>query len=108
MAEAKDQFTLLDLRVSVTEIRGRSVCGLKVGDYFELRASSRVVIPEGKHFCLFALAAVLPLLPAKQRALDPNDWLASDSLVACPDPDEQLIMKIESIGRARLRKSDLT
>ncbi len=104
----QDEFKLFDLRVTVAEIRGRSVCGLRVGDYFELRESSRVVIPAGRHFCAFALAAVLPLLPAKQRALDENDWLASDSLIACPDPDEQLIMKIERIGEAVLRKSELT
>jgi uncharacterized repeat protein (TIGR04076 family) len=105
---SEETFSLYDLRVTVVEIRGRSVCGLKVGDFFEVRKSSQVVIPEGKHFCLYALASVLPLLPAKQRALDPTDWLASDSLVACPDPDEQLIMKIEPIGRATLKKSDLT
>jgi uncharacterized repeat protein (TIGR04076 family) len=54
------------------------------------------------------LAAVIPLLPAKMRAFDENDWLATDSLVACPDPDERLIMKIERIGTERLLASDLT
>jgi len=46
---------LFDLRVTVERIEGRSVCGLEVGDYFELTESSRVRIPEGKHFCLYAL-----------------------------------------------------
>jgi len=108
MSHPEETFSLYDLRVTVVEIRGRSVCGLKVGDSFEVRNSSQLVIPPGKHFCLYALSSVLPLLPAKQRALDPNDWLASDSLVACPDPEEQLIMKIEPIGRTTLKKSDLT
>jgi uncharacterized repeat protein (TIGR04076 family) len=108
MGSSSDSFVLHDLRVTVAEIRGRSVCGLKVGDYFEVRNSSQVVIPPGRHFCMFALAAVLPLLPAKQRELDENDWLAEDSLVACPDPEEQLIMKIERIASVTLRKSDLT
>ena len=101
-------FGLYDLRVSVERIEGRSVCGLQVGDYFELTESSKVRIPPGKHFCLYALAAVLPLLPAKQRALDSADWLAQDSLVACPDPDERLIMRIERIARRELRTEDLT
>ena len=101
-------FALHDLRVTVAAIEGRSVCGLRVGDYFELTESSRVRIPEGKHFCLYALAAVLPLLPAKQRALDGADWLAQDNLVACPDPEERLIMRIERIGRRELRTEDLT
>ena len=67
-------FRLANLRVTVEAIEGRSVCGLQVGDFFEVTESSRLRIPDGKHFCLFALAAVLPLLPAKMRALDPADW----------------------------------
>lgn len=101
-------FALYDLRVTVERIEGRAVCGLQVGDYFELTESSRVRIPPGRHFCLYALAAVLPLLPAKQRALDAADWLAQDSLVACPDPDERLIMRIAPIARRELRTEDLT
>ena len=69
-ARLPQSFALHDLRVTVAAIEGRSVCGLRVGDYFEVTESSRVRIPEGRHFCLYALAAVLPLLPAKQRALD--------------------------------------
>ena len=100
--------TLYDLRVTVERIEGRSVCGLAVGDYFELTESSRVRIPDGKHFCMFALSAVLPLLPAKQRDLPTGDWLEQDSLVCCPDPDERVIMRIERIGRRRLETSELT
>jgi uncharacterized repeat protein (TIGR04076 family) len=102
------QFQLANLRVTVIAIEGRSVCGLQVGDYFEVTESSRVRIPAGRHFCLYALAAVLPLLPAKMRALDANDWLAQDNLVACPDPDERLIMRIERTGPVTLRTADLT
>src|SRR5258706_1399384 len=101
-------FELFDLRITVVEIRGRSVCGLSVGDYFEVTESNRLRIPPGKHFCIYALQSVLLLLPAKQRALDPNDWMAVDTLIACPDPDEQLIMKIERIGKRALNTGDLT
>ena len=101
-------FELAKLRVTVVEIKGRSVCGMNVGDYFEVSGSNRITIPEGKHFCLYAMAAVIPLLPAKMRALDPNDWMAQDSLIACPDPDERLIMKIERVGVEELMASDLT
>lgn len=105
---AETPFELAKLRVTVEEIAGRSVCGLEIGDYFDVSQSCRISIPEGKHFCLYALAAVIPLLPAKMRALDENDWMARDSLVACPDPDERLIMRIERIGTERLLASDLT
>jgi uncharacterized repeat protein (TIGR04076 family) len=108
MDDAANRFELYDLRVTVDAIEGRSVCGLAVGDYFELTESSRVRIPAGKHFCLYALQSVLPLLPAKQRLLDANDWLERDTLVACPDPEERLIMRIERIARRTLATDDLT
>ena len=102
------EMRLYDLRVTVERIEGRSVCGLEVGDFFEVTESSRVRIPEGKHFCLFAIQAVLPLLPAKMRRLPDEDWLEQDSLVACPDPDERLIMRIERIGERTLVTEELT
>lgn len=102
------QTLLYDLRVVVDRIEGRSVCGLAVGDFFDVTHSSRLQLPAGAHFCLYALAAVLPLLPAKQRALEPGDWLERDSLVACPDPDERLVMRIERTGSASHRSADLT
>jgi uncharacterized repeat protein (TIGR04076 family) len=105
---ADETMSLYDLRVTVERIEGRSVCGLEVGDYFELTESSKVRIPAGKHFCLYALQAVIPLLPAKQRRLPESDWLERDSLVACPDPDERVIMRIERIGTQTLRTDDLT
>lgn len=101
-------FDIYDLRITVVAIEGRSVCDLAVGDYFELTNSSHVRIPAGKHFCLYAMAAVMPLLPAKQRMLAENDWLERDTLVACPDPEERLIMQIERIRQQRMDSESLT
>jgi len=101
-------FKLYDIRVTVDSIEGRSVCGLAVGDYFEVRESSKLIIPSGKHFCIFALSAVIPLIPAKMRQMDENDWLEQDVLVACPDPDERLVMRIERLNSRVLDNEDLT
>ncbi len=101
-------FELYDLRVTVTAIEGRSVCGMQVGDYFEVTESSKLSVPPGKYFCLYALSAVLPLLAAKQRLLAENDWLERDSLVVCPDPDERLIMQIERTRKRTLDSDELT
>jgi uncharacterized repeat protein (TIGR04076 family) len=49
------EMRIYDIRVTVERIEGRSVCGLAVGDFFEVTESNRVRIPEGKHFCLYAL-----------------------------------------------------
>src|SRR3989442_15039446 len=100
--------TLYDLRVTVDRIEGRSVCGLSVGDYFEITESSRLRIPAGRHFCMFALAAALPLLAAKQRKQPAGDWLAGDSLVACPGPDERGVMRIERMRERRIPTEELT
>lgn len=102
------QVELFDLRITVDAIEGRSVCGLKVGDYFEVTNSNEVRIPAGKHFCIYAMQSVMPLLPAKQRQMAADDWLEQDSLVACPDPEERLIMKIQRIRTVTLSASDLT
>ena len=102
------EMRLYDIRVTVERIEGRSVCGLAVGDYFEVTESNRLRIPEGKHFCLYALQSVLPLIPAKQRQLPPEDWLEQDNLVSCPDPEERVVMRIERIGERVLRTEDLT
>ncbi len=99
---------LWDIRVTVESIEGRSVCGLAVGDYFDLTHSSHLSIPAGRHFCIYALAAVLPLLAAKQRALAADDWLGRESRVCCPDPDERLVMRIDRLRRVALDPAELT
>ncbi|WP_205745994.1 TIGR04076 family protein [Egibacter rhizosphaerae] len=103
-----EEMQLYDLRVTVDRIEGRSVCGMAPGDCFELTNSNEIRLPEGKHFCLYALQAVLPLLPAKQRELADSDWMAQDAEVACPDPDERLIMRVERTRKVTLRTDDLT
>lgn len=103
-----DEMELFDLRVTVDRIDGRSVCGLQVGDYFELTNSSQLRLPPGRHFCIYALQSVLPLLPAKQRQLPASDWLEHDSLVCCPDPDERVIMRIDRVRTRRMASDDLT
>jgi uncharacterized repeat protein (TIGR04076 family) len=102
------EFQLFDLRVTVDSVEGRSVCGLEGGEYFEVVESSKLKIPEGKHFCIYALSAVIPLLPAKQRQMEENDWLEQDTLVCCPDPEERLTMRIERIARRTLNSEELT
>jgi uncharacterized repeat protein (TIGR04076 family) len=99
---------LWDLRVTVESIEGRSVCGLAVGDYFELTHSSHLTVPAGRHFCIYALASVLPMLAAKQRALADDDGLGHEALACCPDPEERLVMRIDRLRRATLDEGELT
>jgi uncharacterized repeat protein (TIGR04076 family) len=100
-------FELFDLRVVVEEIRGTCTCDHAVGDAFELRGG-KLSLPEGRSFCLYALQAAVPLLPAKQRRLDPNDWMATDTRVVCPDPLCGVVMRIDRVGRRTLRHDDVS
>ena len=81
------EFRLFDLRVEVEQAKGLPmVCNHKVGDSFELRGENLSLPPE-QTFPLYALAALLPLLPAKQRETHPHDWMTTDAVIACPDPN---------------------
>ena len=93
---AKREGGLDDLRVVVEGVRGKCTSGMRPGDHFVLR-SGRLYIPPDSHFCLYALHAVLPLLPAKQRPLEDGDWLKEDSHVICPDPAGNVIMRVEPV-----------
>ncbi len=59
------------------------VCNHRIGDYFEL-CGENLTLPPGQSFPIYALAALLPLLPAKQRQTHANDWMTTDSDIACP------------------------
>ncbi len=105
---ADDEFELYDLRVEVVAPAGaRLYCGAKPGDYFELRGEN-LWLPPGQSFSIYSLAALLPLLPAKQRPTDPNDWMASDNEIACPDPNCPSRFRISRLGKRRFRRSEVS
>jgi uncharacterized repeat protein (TIGR04076 family) len=106
--EDEPSVDLYDLRVVVERIEGRSICGLAIGDYFDVSGTDEVRIPAGKHFCMYAMQAVFPMISAKQRPLAENDWMARDAHATCPDPDERVVMRIERTGLRRHRAADLT
>jgi uncharacterized repeat protein (TIGR04076 family) len=100
-----DTFELYDLRISIEEVRGRCTCGHRVGDAFEVVGGKLRFTQE---FCLYALQSTLPLLPAKQRITDPNDWMSTDARVVCPDPLCGVVMLIERTGRRTFRHDDVS
>ena len=108
MDDADDTFALYDLRVEVVAPPGaRLYCSARVGDYFELRGEN-LFLPEGQGFSIYSLAAVLPLLAAKQRPTHPNDWMSTDAEVACPDPNCPSKLRITRLALRTFRHSDVT
>ena len=107
MTERADEFTLYDLAVVVERIEGTCTCRMKVGDRVSLK-SGKLSLPAGRDFCLYALQAAIPLLPAKQRDGHPADWMETDTRVTCPDPACRLVMRIDRVGRRTLRHDDVS
>jgi uncharacterized repeat protein (TIGR04076 family) len=103
-----DGFELYDLRVEVVAPPGaRLLCGASPGDYFELRGEM-LHLPPGQGISIYSLAAVLPLLAAKQRPAHPNDWMTTDAEVACPDPNCPSRLRITRLGLRRFRHGEVT
>ena len=103
----EDQFELYDLVVVVEKIEGHCTCNMAQGDHFYLR-SGKISLPDGADFCLYALQATIPLLPAKQRLNHPADWMETDSCVVCPDPACRLIMRIDRASTRVLNHDDVS
>jgi uncharacterized repeat protein (TIGR04076 family) len=106
-AAADDTFTLYDLRVEVIATDRPMVCSHRAGDAFEVHGENLVMGP-GLSFSLYALAAILPLLPAKQRLTEPNDWMTTDAEIACPDPHCGARFRITRLGRRTFRHGEVT
>ena len=105
---AEDTFELHDLKVEVVIPEGARVyCGAKPGDHFELRGEM-LHLPPGQGFSIYSLAAVLPLLAAKQRPTHRADWMTTDAEVACPDPNCPSRLRITRMARRVFRHADTT
>jgi uncharacterized repeat protein (TIGR04076 family) len=103
-----DDFELFDLRVVVVAPPGATLwCNAKPGDWFELRGEL-LYLPPGQGFSIYSLAAVLPLLAAKQRATHSNDWMDSDAEVACPDPNCPSRLRITRLAKRRFHRAEIT
>jgi uncharacterized repeat protein (TIGR04076 family) len=103
----KDEFVLYDLRIDVVGCAGNMVCNHTIGDYFEVSGES-LTLPPDQSFSLYALAAILPLLPAKQRLLQKADWMSTDEVIACPDPNCGARFKITRTQKRIFKHSETT
>ncbi len=102
-----DTFELYDLKVEIVKGEKPFVCSHREGDYFLVQGEN-LLFPESRSFSMYALASLLPLLPAKQRITDPNDWMSTDAYVACPDPNCGALFKITRTGKRVFHHGEVT
>ena len=109
MSEIDDRFELYDLKVEVLAGDRPMVCDHREGEYFHV-IGELIVFPKcsRRAFPMYPLAALLPLLPAKQRPTDANDWMTTDAVVACPDPHCGGRFRITRLGKRSFRHAETT
>lgn len=107
MTPHDDVFTLYDLRVEVIATDRPMVCAHRAGDWFAVEGEM-LRFPPDQGFPLYPLAALLPLLPAKQRPSEPADWMTTDAEVSCPDPHCGGRFRITRTGMRTFRHGDVT
>ena len=84
------------LRVTVEKIEGYCDLPMLVGDAFNIDGG-KLIIPDGKYICMWALQSMMPIFPVMQR-IKPGkgDWTAKESQVfVCPDPKGGVHYRIE-------------
>lgn len=102
-----DQFELYNLRVELTHLRPGYdlVTQQKIGDYFEV-VGENLIFPKGMNFSMYSLAAIIPLLPAKQRITHKNDWMTTDCEINSPDANCGAIYTITRVGKQTFKHSE--
>jgi uncharacterized repeat protein (TIGR04076 family) len=88
-----------DLIVEVAEIKERCGANLRVGDTFEIVGQGRIVIPDKKGACMFALQSLIPFLISKQYEddLPKDEWIKATNMLCCPDP-KGVVFRIKAKG----------
>lgn len=102
-----DSFELFNLRIEISEKSGRIIGKHKIGDYFDVIGED-IFLPAGQGFSLYAIAALLPLLPAKQRNNHPSDFMETDDFIADPDANSAAIYRIRRVGKTRFKHADVS
>lgn len=102
-----DSFDLYDVTVTVTGDPATFVCSHQPGLAFKV-AGENLVFDGNPRFSLYALAALLPLLPAKQRRTHPHDWMTTDEYIQCPDPHCGARFRVERSGQATFYHAEVT
>jgi hypothetical protein len=64
-----------------------------VGDFFDV-VGSKLMLPPGGSFDVYAFNAAVPVLGMALGPLPEDDWLARKPYICGPDPVENVVMKL--------------
>jgi anaerobic carbon-monoxide dehydrogenase iron sulfur subunit len=86
------------LKITVERIEGYCNLPMIVGDHFFVDGG-KIIIPERKHICMWALQSMMPIFPLLQR-VEPStdDWTGKANHFCCPDPKGRVFYRIERVA----------
>ena len=86
------------IKITVERIDGYCNLPVQVGDYFFVE-DSKLIIPEGKFVCIWALQSMMPVFPILnvKDNLDKEHWVSKVDTFSCPDPKGLVQYKLETI-----------
>jgi carbon-monoxide dehydrogenase iron sulfur subunit len=84
------------IKVTVERIDGYCNLPMFVGDHFYIEGS-KLIIPEGKHVCIWALQSMMPVFPVfgVKDNLPDGHWIKTVKHFVCPDPKGQVLYRLE-------------
>ncbi|MFC1477382.1 TIGR04076 family protein [candidate division KSB1 bacterium] len=87
------------IKVTVEKINGYCNLPVHVGDYFYVD-DSKLIIPDGKHVCIWALQSMMPVFPIlnEKHNLKKDHWVRKVETFSCPDPKGLVQYRVEIIG----------
>ncbi|NHJ49653.1 MAG: TIGR04076 family protein [Asgard group archaeon] len=86
------------IKVTVEKIDGYCNLPMLVGDHFFIK-NSKIIIPDGKHICLWALQSMMPIFPVltSKKTLEKEHWINNLNHMSCPDPKGKVHYRLEII-----------
>ncbi|MCP4693911.1 MAG: TIGR04076 family protein [Desulfobacterales bacterium] len=90
------------LKITVEKIDGYCNLPMLVGDSFMIDGG-RILIPDGKYICMWALQSMMPIFPLLQRVEpEEGDWTGKAGQVfTCPDPKGLVHYRIERMPEGK-------
>lgn len=84
------------IKVTVERIDGYCNLPMQIGDHFFVE-NSKLTVPEGKHICIWALQAMMPIFPilAESGKLSDGHWIKEVKTFSCPDPKGRVQYRLE-------------
>lgn len=93
------KYTLYDLEIVTIGDPQTFNCSHQLGETLVIRGENVLFKKGTTKFSHYAFASLIPYIAAKQRTDKTDDWMFSESDVACPDPHCGARFRFKRVGQ---------